>query len=111
MSRSRVRRPGVPFDRLCISCGLPKPVAEFVFAYPRKWRWDWAWPADGVALEQHGGIWVHGKHSRGAGQLNDFAKWSEGAALGWRIIHVVPDHLESSVTFELIRQALGVWVR
>ena len=108
MSPSRVRRSGVPFDQLCAACGLPKPVAEFVFAYPRKWRWDWAWPLDGVALEVNGGVWVRGKHSRGAGQLNDFAKWSEGAARGWKVLHTTPADLESTVLCDQIRRALGI---
>ena len=118
MSPSRVRRSGVPFDLLCASCGLPAPLPEVTFATPpsqpgikkRRWRWDWAWPKQKVALEKNGGVWIRGRHSRGQGQIDDFEKWSEGAALGWRVIHVVPNDLESTVTFDLIRRALGVRV-
>ena len=105
MSPSRAQLSGVPFDRLCELSGLPTPQAEVRFSR-RRWRWDWAWPDAKVALEVNGGVWVRGKHSRGAGQLNDFAKWSEGAALGWRVIHTTPDGLESTMLLDQIRRAL-----
>lgn len=99
------------FDRVCQLQGLPVPVAEYCFARPRLWRLDWAWPDQLLALEVNGGIWEskkrpRGRHSRGVGQLNDMAKWSEAAARGWRIIHCVPADLESQRVMEAIVRAL-----
>ena len=94
------------FDRVCAVQGLPVPVPEFRFAPPRRWRFDWAWPEHLLALERNGGVFIRGKHSRGKGQLNDFEKWTEAAALGWRIIHCVPDDLESQRVLEALVRAL-----
>ena len=108
-----MKRTGVPFDQLCVLSGLPAPMAEYRFDAhghpPRRWRWDFCWPdlTGGVALEVNGAIFTQGKHSRGAGQMNDFEKWSEGAAQGWRVLHVTPEQLESTATFDWIRRALA----
>lgn len=98
---------GVTFPRLCDLMHLPIPVAEYRFSPPRKWRFDYAFVDQKVALEINGGLFVRGKHSRGVGQLRDFEKWSEAAAQGWRVIHVPPDQLESTTTFEWIRRSTG----
>ena len=98
---------GLTVDRLCVVHGLPVPVAEHRFSPPRRWRWDWAWPDRRIALEVNGGIWTRGKHSRGAGQLRDFEKWSEGAAQGWRVIHVTPAQIHAPATWDWLRRALG----
>ena len=94
------------FDRVCAVQGLPVPVAEYRFAPPRKWAWDWSWPEHLLALEKNGGVWIRGKHSRGKGQINDMEKWTEAAARGWRILHCVPDDLESDRVLTAIGRAL-----
>ena len=104
--RTTAKSSGVPFDRLCALQGLPAPIAEYRFHPIRKWRFDWAFPDAKVALEIHGGTWIQGKHSRGVGQRVDFCKWSHAAALGWRIIHVVPEQLESTQSLEWLKECL-----
>lgn len=74
----------------CRAAGLPEPVAEFVFASPRKWRADFAWPDRGVLLECDGGGWVNGRHSRGGGIEKDCEKMNRGVALGFRWLRVTP---------------------
>jgi hypothetical protein len=109
------RQTGLSFDRLCQLSGLPQPVAEFRFHTTRKWRFDWAWPSTnimgevlgGVALEVQGGLFVQGRHSRGAALLKEHEKLNEAAALGWRVLFVTPKDLESTVTFDLLRRALA----
>jgi hypothetical protein len=36
----------------CAWAGLPVPVAEYHFARPRRWRFDWAWPERKVAVDR-----------------------------------------------------------
>ncbi len=86
---------------------LPRPVREFVFAAPRKWRFDYAWPAERLALEVEGGVWTQGRHTRGAGFLKDMEKYNEAAARGWRVIRTTPDALLGLTTFNLIERALA----
>lgn len=87
---------------------LPQPVAEHRFALPRRWRFDWAWPDQHVALEIEGGIWLKGggRHNRGAGFLNDLCKYNRATALGWRVFRCTPQTLCSSVTLDLLAGAL-----
>lgn len=101
---------GVSFDRLCELSGLPRPIPEYRFSPPRKWRFDYAWPAvqgGGLALEVQGGLFVAGRHSRGAALLKEHEKLNEACAQGWGILYTTPDQLESTVTFDLLKRALG----
>lgn len=103
---------------------LPMPVAEYVFAPGRKFRWDYAWPHNfvcrsergnefeavevnmPVALEVQGGIWNRGAHGRGIGITRDHEKFSLGAVYGWRILYCTPADLCKPATIDLIRRAL-----
>lgn len=101
-------RPEVPvlFRAALKTAGLPIPTPEFAFAEGRKFRWDYAWVPQKVALEQQGGIWVRGAHGRGTGIVRDIEKFSLGAALGWRLLLVEPKDLCSAHNLNLIRMAL-----
>lgn len=73
--------------RLCGS-DLPQPMRELRFHPTRKWRFDWAWPEQRVALEVDGGRYAlaGGRHATDA----DHEKLNAAAALGWRVLHVSP---------------------
>lgn len=98
--------------------GLPEPELEFKFHPTRKWRFDFAWPTicrelepeiiPGTAMEVEGGLWIGGGHSRGSGRVKDIEKYSEAAALGWRIIYVQPKDLCTADTTNLIKRCLGI---
>ena len=77
----------------CLALRVPFPTCEFRFHPERRWRFDYAWPDDRIALEQEGGIWVRGRHTRGKGFMNDLAKYNCATALGWRIFRVTPNSL------------------
>lgn len=87
-------------------CGLPDPTPELVFAPPRKWRFDFAWVGQCVALEVEGGIWTGGRHTRGSGFTKDMEKYNEAAARGWRVIRVAPERLCIIETVNLIKRCL-----
>ena len=95
-----------PLVGLCRGAGLPEPVPEFRFHATRKWRFDYAWPIQRVALEVDGGVWTQGRHTRGAGAIADMEKVSEAAILGWRVLYVVPDDLRSGVALDRVARAL-----
>jgi hypothetical protein len=75
---------------MCREHGLPLPEAEYRFAPPRRWRFDFAWPSQRLALEIQGGIFVQGRHTRGAALLKEFEKLNQAAAMGWRVFYVTP---------------------
>jgi very-short-patch-repair endonuclease len=92
----------------CAAAKLPAPVAEFRFAPPRKWRADFAWPAQRVLLEVDGGGWIPGggRHSRGAGIEKDCEKTNAAAALGYRVLRVTPRMVKSGEALSAIEAVL-----
>ena len=74
--------------------GLPPPVAEYRFAPPRRWRFDFAWPELLIAVEVEGGVWSRGRHVRGRGYLGDLEKYNAAVVMGWRVLRYTPQTLE-----------------
>lgn len=98
----------VPLAVQCRLAALPEPVAEFVFAKPRKWRFDFAWPKvePKLALEVEGGVFIAGRHSRGAGMVKDMEKYNTAVLAGWRILRVTPKQIADGSALTLIEQAM-----
>lgn len=92
---------------LYASFGIPDFESEYVFHPTRKWRFDIAWPKFRLALEVEGGLFVRGRHSRGAGILKDFEKYNAATVLGWRILRTDPNGLTGSDLTETILACLA----
>lgn len=75
--------------------GFPDPATELLFHPKRKWRFDYAWEEQKLALEVHGGIHSGGRHTRGKGFVEDRAKMNEATLLGWTVLEVTPEHIKS----------------
>lgn len=100
--------PGVNLPLLFEGAGLPRPDAEHQFALPeRKWAFDLAWPDWSVAVEIQGGVWTHGRHTRGRGFLDDREKINEAQIRGWIVLEVSPDQIGSGELFVLVERALA----
>jgi very-short-patch-repair endonuclease len=82
------------------------PTPEHYFAKPRRWRFDFAFVDQKVALEVEGGVWTGGRHTRGAGFLKDMEKYNTAAMLGWRIVRCVPADLCTTDTVEMVKKML-----
>lgn len=85
---------------------VPLAVPEYRFAPPRRWRFDWAWPDKKVALEVDGGAWIGGRHTRGAGFIKDCEKMNAAVLLGWRVLRVTPQQMDSGEAAELVNRLL-----
>ncbi len=89
--------------------GLPDPVRELVFAKARgrRWRFDFAWPDQMVALEVEG-IAGRGKsrHLTVKGFSADCEKYDVAAILGWTLIRVTAPMMKSGLALDLIKEAL-----
>lgn len=102
----------VPFEMQCRLAGLPEPQKEYKFHPKRRWRFDFAWPApfvsfkDPVALEVQGGLFVQGRHSRGAALLKEHEKLNAAALLGWRILYCTPKQIADGSALSLVEQAI-----
>ena len=86
--------------------GLPTPVRELAFASPRRWRFDFAWPAAMVAIEIDGGTWTNGRHNRGGGIEGDAEKACAAAVAGWRVLRVTGCMVRDGRALEWARRAL-----
>jgi hypothetical protein len=86
--------------------GIPAPVAEYRFALDRRWRFDWAWPDQLIALEVEGGVWSGGRHTRGAGFAGDIEKYNRAALAGWRVLRCQPRTLCTRATVEMLRAVM-----
>ncbi len=85
---------------------LPESVREFVFAPPRRFRADFAWPAAKLLAEIDGGTYAPGG-GRHAGEA-DKEKANLAACLGYRVLHFSPQQVERDPTgcVALVRRAL-----
>lgn len=96
------------FRLFCHANGLPLPVTEYRFAAPeRRWRFDYAWVEEKVALEVEGGVWSGGRHTRGSGYLQDMEKYNNAALRGWVLLRCTPKQLITLETLEMVKQALN----
>lgn len=103
----RLRASHLELDLQCRYALLPIPVAEYQFHPVRRWRFDWAFVAQRLAVEVNGGAFIAGRHTRGAGFEKDAEKLSEAAIYGWRVIHVLPKHVRNGLALEFVRRALS----
>lgn len=105
--RKELERLALVFDFFILH-NIPFPIGEFRFHPKRLWRFDFAWPERKIALEVEGGMWIHGRHSRGSGRIKDMEKYSAAAVLGWRLLYVQPKELLTAQTAEMIKGALQI---
>ncbi len=86
---------------------VPQPTPEFRFC-ERRWRLDYAWVDEKVALEIEGGVWdwAPGRHNRRKGFQGDLEKYNRLAVLGWRLLRCTPQDVKDGSIFALIRKAL-----
>ncbi len=91
------------FVSLCESSGLPVPVKEFKFHPGRRWKFDYAWEAEKVALEVEGGAFTSGRHTRGQGFIDDMEKYNAAVCLGWKLLRFTPEQLAKGECLPALR--------
>ena len=92
---------------LALAC-RPQPVQEFRFSPPRRFRFDFAWPGERVAVEMEGGVWAGGRHVRGGGYAADCEKYNLATAQGWRVFRFTRALLENdpAAAIGMVEEAL-----
>ncbi len=75
--------------------GLTIAAREFKFLDDRKFRFDFAWPDELVAVEIEGGIWTGGGHTRGKGYASNCEKYNLAAVNGWSLLRYTTNDLKS----------------
>lgn len=100
-------RSTMPFHEQCRLTGNPVPVPEHKFHPTRRWRFDWSWPQQRLALEVQGGLFIQGRHSRGAALMKEHEKLNEAATRGWRVLFVTPRQIVDGSALALVERALS----
>jgi len=62
------------------------PIREYSFHPTRKWRFDFAWPSEMLAVEIEG----RGRHQSFGGFEADCSKYNSATKLGWRVVRYTP---------------------
>ena len=84
----------------------PAPVREYKFAVRRRWRFDFAWPDQMLAMEIEGGTWSGGRHTTGKGFAADCAKYNCAVMDGWRVLRFTGESVIDGSAIALVEQAL-----
>jgi len=88
--------------------GLDTFVPEWAFALPRRWRFDFAWLDEHLALEVEGGTWQTSRHTTGSGFEKDCEKYNEAACAGWTVLRVTGSMVHDGRALEYVRRALAL---
>ena len=78
-------------------------VREHRFHPTRKWRWDFAFPSQKLAIEIDG----RGRHQTITGARSDCEKQNEAVRMGWRVLRFpATDKARATEWAALIRECL-----
>lgn len=89
MMRKKKNKPSTKnVDEIRIMLQLAKIpfLEEYQFHKPRKWRFDFAIPADKVAIEYEGIHSAKSRHTTKSGFTGDTEKYNAAAADGWKVL-------------------------
>ena len=85
--------------------GMPEPAREYRFDDKRKFRFDFCWVAERLAVEIEGGIFIRGRHVRPTSFSKDCFKYSYATLLGWRVIRLTSIMLRNGEAEQLLDMA------
>jgi|TARA_R110000824_G_scaffold75309_4_gene191222 very-short-patch-repair endonuclease len=87
---------------------LPSFDIEYRFHPVRRWRFDFAWVEQKVALEIEGGVWSGGRHTNPKGFINDCEKYNSAIVLGWHVLRCTSLHIKSGQMIDWVKALLPV---
>ena len=92
--RPSLPKPGSPGEEaFALHCRAERLQVEreYCFHSERKWRFDFAFPSEKIAVEIEGGVFKYGGHSRGKGYEKDCEKYNSAVIMGWRVLRYSTD--------------------
>lgn len=87
------------FDQEWTAHGLPVPEKEYLFHDTRKWRFDYAWPSIGLAVEIEGIFYrpkpgQKSRHQTGSGYADDCIKYNAAIEQDWALLRYQPKKID-----------------
>ena len=86
---------------------IPPFKREHVFHPTRKWRFDFAWPEQLIALEVEGISREGTRHQRIGGFKKDIEKYLAANALGWNVIRTDQASVKSGKFLDAVEGCLA----
>jgi len=89
--------------------GLPVPEREYRFHPTRKWRVDFVWVEQRLAVEIEGGIWRRGggAHSHPLNIERDIEKSNALTLAGFHLLRITDKAIKSGVAFAMVAEFLS----
>lgn len=89
-----------------VAAKFPPFEREYRFHPVRRWRFDFAFLDQLLAVEVEGATFAQGRHTRGAGFEGDCVKYGTAAGHGWRLVRVTKKLIDDGRALEMIDRAL-----
>jgi very-short-patch-repair endonuclease len=84
------------------------PQREYLFHPSRKWRFDFCFLKEKLAIEIEGVSNAFSRHTTISGYRNDLVKYNAATLLGWRVLRYTQDMVESGQAIAEVLEALGM---
>lgn len=78
-----------------------------MFHPTRRWRFDFSWPEEKLALEVEGALWVpRSGHRTATGVMRDIEKGNAAILLGWRVLRATTEMVKNGEALKLVETML-----
>lgn len=104
--KGKEKKNAIVFLQLCKTYGIQEPMQEVKVTEKRRFRFDFAWMNEKLAVEIEGGIWIQGRHTRGVGYKSDMEKYNIATSEGWRVLRFTTDQIKKAETYSQIKKCL-----
>ena len=95
------------FEAMWRQLGGPVLDTEVRFHPDRRWRFDYCHLATRTAIELEGGAYSRGRHTRGAGFIEDCHKYNAAARLGYTVFRIATGMVQPDTLSEIIEHIRG----
>lgn len=92
------------FEKQLIDAKLFGYTREYVFAKPRRFRFDFCWVEHKFAVEVDGNVYGNSRHTSGAGFSKDCEKFALAAIDGYRVIRVTTGQVNKGEAIDWVKQ-------